>query len=322
MSDRLFAFRWDVDHRVCVTDGLPRIRAVCRDFGVPNTFFVNIGRSTNLREWLGKGVARSKAKLADREAVHLIKKTGWPRFLLETALARPVGLSFVPEIQQLQAEGHELGLHGGMDHVIWSRRFHELPDEDLRGGRGRVVRPLPAALRPAGRASRRRASTATSGSCGCSTGLASCTTATRIGGEPPAPSPTAEPLRPLDHSRDPVRAADHSLPRVSRRQGHAGRGVLRLLDEHLDAHDEVILYGHPCYEGVREARAAQGLRPRGRARFPVRHDADDGGAAAGGRLHPMIRVLSVFGTRPEAIKMAPVVRALRAAPSASRAWSA
>ena len=28
----------------------------------------------------------------------------------------------------------------------------------------------------------------------------------------------------------------------------------------------------------------------------------------------MIRVLSVFGTRPEAIKMAPVVRALQAAP--------
>ena len=28
--------------------------------------------------------------------------------------------------------------------------------------------------------------------------------------------------------------------------------VLRLLDEHLDANDEVILYGHPCYEGVRE----------------------------------------------------------------------
>ena len=92
MTDRLFAFRWDVDHRVCATDGLPRIRAVCRDFGVPNTFFVNMGRSTNLLEWIGTGMARSKAKLADREAVHLIKKTGWPRFLIETALARPVGL--------------------------------------------------------------------------------------------------------------------------------------------------------------------------------------------------------------------------------------
>src|SRR5204863_8868616 len=131
VTDRLFAFRWDVDHRVCITDGLPRIRSVCRDFGVPNTFFVNLGRSTNLREWLGKGVTRSKAKLTDRDAVHLIKKTGWPRFLVETALSRPVGLNFVPEIQALQAEGHELGLHGGMDHVVWSRRFHELPDEDL-----------------------------------------------------------------------------------------------------------------------------------------------------------------------------------------------
>ena len=132
MSDRLFSFRWDIDHRVCITDGLPRIRAVCRDFGVPNTFFVNLGRSTNLREWLGAGLARSKAKLADREAVHLIQKTGWPRFLMETALARPVGLRFIPELQALQAEGHELGLHGGMDHVVWSRRFQALPEDDLR----------------------------------------------------------------------------------------------------------------------------------------------------------------------------------------------
>ena len=58
MTDRLFSFRWDVDHRVCITDGLPRIRAVCRDFGVPNTFFINLGRSTNLREWLGRVAAQ------------------------------------------------------------------------------------------------------------------------------------------------------------------------------------------------------------------------------------------------------------------------
>jgi len=132
VTERLFAFRWDVDHRVCATDGIPKIRDVCRDFGVPNTFFVNMGRSTNLVEWIGAGAARSKAKLADRDAVHLIKKTGWPRFLIETALSRPVGLSFVPLLQSLQAEGHELGLHGGMDHVIWSRRFRELPDRTLQ----------------------------------------------------------------------------------------------------------------------------------------------------------------------------------------------
>ena len=90
--------------------------------------------------------------------------------------------------------------------------------------------------------------------------------------------------------------------------------MLRLLDEHLDAHDEVILYGHPCYEGVREGVLRKVFAARGRARIPVRHHADDGGAAAGGPRRAMIRVLSVFGTRPEAIKMAPVVRALRRAP--------
>jgi hypothetical protein len=28
--------------------------------------------------------------------------------------------------------------------------------------------------------------------------------------------------------------------------------VLRLFEEHLDEHESVILYGHPCYEGVRD----------------------------------------------------------------------
>ncbi|HYL28437.1 MAG TPA: hypothetical protein VEU27_00805, partial [Gemmatimonadales bacterium] len=131
MTRRLFAFRWDVDHRVCITDGIPRIRAVCRELDVPHTFFVNLGRSTNLRAWLGKGFERSRAKLGDMEAIHLIRKTGWPRFMLETVLSRPVGLSFLPELRALQAEGHELGQHGGMDHVVWSRRFPELPADVL-----------------------------------------------------------------------------------------------------------------------------------------------------------------------------------------------
>ena len=78
---KLFSFRWDIDHRACITDGLPRIMRVCDEFAVKNTFFVNMGRSTNLKEWLSKGGLKgSKAKLQDMEAIHLIKKIGWPRF--------------------------------------------------------------------------------------------------------------------------------------------------------------------------------------------------------------------------------------------------
>ena len=28
--------------------------------------------------------------------------------------------------------------------------------------------------------------------------------------------------------------------------------MLRQLEEHLDQHEWVVLYGHPCYEGVRD----------------------------------------------------------------------
>jgi len=252
VSDRLFSFRWDIDHRVCITDGLPRISAVCRDFGVPNTFFVNLGRSTNLREWLGKGIARSKAKLADREAVHLIQKTGWPRFVVETVLARPVGLRFIPVLQALQAEGHELGLHGGMDHVVWSRRFHALPGDeliaDVEESYGHFVRHFgaPAGFSSPGFYSDERVMLILDR-------LAFRYNGDAIGGEPRRATAGGRALR---HWTIPVTlAGPRTIPFL---EYHGARGtpepeVLRLLDEHLESRDEVILYGHPCYEGVREA---------------------------------------------------------------------
>ncbi|HEU4526121.1 MAG TPA: hypothetical protein VFR62_13920 [Gemmatimonadales bacterium] len=251
MSQREFVFRWDVDHRVCVTDGIPRIRAVCRDFGVPNTFFVNMGRSTNLREWLGKGMVRSKAKLADKDAVHLIQKTGLPRFLLETALARPVGLNFVPVLQALQHEGHELGLHGGMDHVVWSRRFHELPDEvleaDVEESYGHFTRNFG---RPDGFTSPGFYSDARVMRMVERRGFAYDGDA--IGGEPRRATADGEALR---HWTIPVTlSGPRTVPFL---EYHGAREtpeqqMLEALDRHLEGRSLVVLYGHPCYEGVRE----------------------------------------------------------------------
>jgi peptidoglycan/xylan/chitin deacetylase (PgdA/CDA1 family) len=251
VSERLFVFRWDVDHRVCMTDGMPRVRAVCRDFGVPNTFFVNLGRSTNLREWLGKGVSRSKAKLADREAVHLIKKTGWPRFILETALARPVGLSFIPELNALQAEGHELGLHGGMDHVVWSRRFHELPEgeigADVEESYAHFVRHFgrPAGFSSPGFYSDERVMRLLDR-------LGFLYNGDGIGGEPRRAIADGRPLR---HWTIPVTlAGPRTIPFL---EYHGARGtpeadVMREVQQHLESRPLVVMYGHPCYEGVHE----------------------------------------------------------------------
>ena len=91
--------------------------------------------------------------------------------------------------------------------------------------------------------------------------------------------------------------------------------MMRELDRHLASRDWVVLYGHPCYEGVRDgllARSSRAVLEHGFRFVTMQSLAErlQAGAAAS-----MIRVLSVFGTRPEAIKMAPVVQRLRRPPA-------
>lgn len=248
---RLFSFRWDIDHRACITDGVPEIIEVCRRLGVVNTFFVNMGRSTNLREWIGKGGLKgSKAKLGDMEAVHLIKKIGWPRFVTETLLSRPVGRSLPRQLETLAAAGHELGLHGGSDHVVWSRRFAELPYEVLQADVTTTYEEFRALFgRPSGFTS---------------PGFKSDERVTRIveslgfeydgdeiDGVPYHPEIQGRPVR---HWRIPVTiCGPRTVPFL---EWHGARGtpdqaVLDELDKVLDGQVQAVMYGHPCYEGVR-----------------------------------------------------------------------
>jgi peptidoglycan/xylan/chitin deacetylase (PgdA/CDA1 family) len=250
--EKLFSFRWDIDHRACITDGLPRILKVCEEFAVKNTFFVNMGRSTNLKEWLSKGGLKgSKAKLNDMEAVHLIKKIGWPRFILETLLSRPVGRSFIDRLQAVAAAGHELGQHGGADHVVWSRRFFELPEatieQDVTEGHAEFTRVFG---RPVGFTS---------------PGFKSDERITRIveklkykydgdaiGGDPHHPRCSE---RPVGHWRIPVTlCGPRTVPLL---EWHGARGtptpqIVEDLNARLEGQDWVVLYGHPCYEGVND----------------------------------------------------------------------
>jgi len=251
-SEKLFSFRWDIDHRACITDGLPRILTVCKEFGVKNTFFVNMGRSTNLREWLRKsGLKGSKAKLQDMEAIHLIKKIGWPRFLLETVLSRPVGRSFIAQLQAVVASGHELGQHGGSDHVVWSRRFFELPESvifhDVAEGHEEFCRLFgrPSGFTSPGFKSDERITRIVEQ-------LEFLYDGDAIGGDPHRPHFQSETAR---HWRIPVTiCGPRTVPFL---EWHGARGtpidgVISDLNVRLDASNWVVLYGHPCYEGVND----------------------------------------------------------------------
>lgn len=252
MTTKLFSFRWDIDHRACMTDGMPRVMKVCQEFGVPNTFFVNMGRSTNLREWLGKGIRGSRAKLNDMEAVNLIEKIGWPRFALETVLSRPVGRSFIPQLKEAQQLGHELGLHGGSDHVVWSRRFASLPTEVLEADVRETLDEFtghfgkPVGFTCPGFKCDERTSRLVSE-------LGFRYDGDAIGGEPRHPSVNGAALK---HWTIPVTiCGPRTIPYL---EWHGARGtpddaLIEDFRQRIVNEKWVVLYGHPCYEGVNDA---------------------------------------------------------------------
>jgi hypothetical protein len=73
-----------------------------------------------------------------------------------------------------------------------------------------------------------------------------------IGGEPRRAMVDG---KPVSHWTIPVTlSGPRTIPFL---EYHGARGtpepeVLRLLGRHLDEHESVVLYGHPCYEGVRD----------------------------------------------------------------------
>ena len=251
-SEKLFSFRWDIDHRACITDGLPRIMRVCDEFGVKNTFFINMGRSTNLKEWLSKGGLKgSKAKLQDMEAVHLIKKIGWPRFILETLLSRPVGRSLIGHLEKLVKAGHELGQHGGSDHVVWSRRFFELPEEviaqDVNDAYAEIssLFGVPAGFTSPGFKSDERITRIVEN-------LRFRYDGDAIGGDPHHPTFSQKAAQ---HWRIPVTLCGPRTVPLLEWHGARNTPTPRIIDdlnERLDRSDWVVLYGHPCYEGVND----------------------------------------------------------------------
>lgn len=247
--DKLFSFRWDIDHRACMTDGVPNIQAVCREFDVRNTFFVNMGRSTNLREWLGKGLKGSRQKLNDMEAINLVQKIGWRRFALETMLSRPVGASFIEPLQSLQSDGHELGLHGGSDHVVWSRRFRELPEATIAGDVETTLEEFtrhfgkpPGFTSPGFKSDDRIMDLVDR--------LGFEYHGDAIGG---VPHRTQRYGKSYDHWTVPVTiCGPRTIPFL---EWHAARGtpeddVLADFTTRLKSGNIAILYGHPCYEGL------------------------------------------------------------------------
>lgn len=122
---KYLAVRFDIDSIACFERGIPKLRRLARKHGVPFSFFVNMGKSfnfgVNARSMLAKhNRPNSAAKLSLLEKLTL-------KGLLKTVLWNPpLGKTFTGCLEQLAKEGHELGLHGGMDHSLWQHCVHRM----------------------------------------------------------------------------------------------------------------------------------------------------------------------------------------------------
>lgn len=137
----VLALRFDVDSIRCVEEGIPRLRRLADERNVRFTFFVNMGHSFNWT-YTARHVLQSVSPRADPVptrkpevegpiSLPTTTKLGWARVLRTIAFNPMLGERYRSTFDALHADGHELGLHGGTDHVVWQRALDELTVEEL-----------------------------------------------------------------------------------------------------------------------------------------------------------------------------------------------
>jgi peptidoglycan/xylan/chitin deacetylase (PgdA/CDA1 family) len=127
---KIFSFRFDIDSLADIETGVPRLIDLARELDVRFTFFVNMGRSYNWRVVSGQWSVAGENTALLRHASTMRRMGLWQT--LRTVFFNPdIGLSHKKTLFRLLDDGHELGLHGGMDHPLWQWRLDVLSKEEL-----------------------------------------------------------------------------------------------------------------------------------------------------------------------------------------------
>ncbi len=139
MKAQVLGLRFDADSIRCWEEGVPNLLNMASAVGARFTLFVNMGVSFNwkhqLIHWFGRTRQAGEAGgvATTRCAIPTLKKLGLPAALRTMVFNPQLGEKYRNAIAGVASEGHELGLHGGMDHVIWQRHLTTIDDETLLG---------------------------------------------------------------------------------------------------------------------------------------------------------------------------------------------
>lgn len=248
---KFLVLRFDIDTYKCIKRGVPNLLRLASEEQVTFTFFCNMGRAISRPAILRRlaRAAKVRSRAGRHEKLPTLAKLGLGHTLF-TLLCNPrVGMSCPDIVRQIDALGHDLGLHGGRNHGDWQNAFNGWSPERIRGEVSaggmmfeKVLRRPPvlfsspgwqgshildAILREMGfKASANRHGAAENG-IACQNGF--CTLPTNLVGEPGGV------------------AYFESLAA----RGLSGTAVIEDFRNRLnDDGDLYVLYDHPCFAGV------------------------------------------------------------------------
>jgi hypothetical protein len=121
---KIAALRVDIDTKKGLDKGVPLLLGMLNELDIKATFFVNMGTQWNLNSILHTLFRSFREIPSSRNKIGLIAKLGLVDFL--KVLIHPkqeVGNSNYSMIQEIKKEGHDVGLHGGLDHSTWLRNY-------------------------------------------------------------------------------------------------------------------------------------------------------------------------------------------------------
>jgi len=133
-KENIVSFRFDIDTITGIEYGLSPLLKLAKEFGIHFSFFINMGKSFNMRSFVYRIKNHQKTITDDDKPCkqRLLKRLGTVG-LLKTVLFNPrLGLTYRNEIMRIIEEGHELGLHGGHSHPLWQYKLKDMSMDEIR----------------------------------------------------------------------------------------------------------------------------------------------------------------------------------------------
>lgn len=116
-------FRFDIDSHVCMRQGVPVLLELAQKQDVAFTFFLHAGRAVSVWDTISS-IMSGKKCTEKYDMLPAYQKLGKLQYLY-AAIANPKLVKYKKQVCDLLASGHEVGLHGGMNHAKWQEHAWE-----------------------------------------------------------------------------------------------------------------------------------------------------------------------------------------------------